>query len=119
MVAMSRTVRPNFFSGRLLTDDLRDEQAYHREKHRRHLQLLHGVGVADGLNVGVHDDGTTVSVEPGHAIDASGKEVVVPDVIVVPIPLDAPSPTCVIVKFIERMMDAVPTADGRSEPSWA
>ena len=40
-----------------------------------------------------------------------------PDVIVVPIPSDAPSPTCVVVQFIERMMDPVPTADGRSEPS--
>src|SRR6185503_16060610 len=94
-IATSGTVRPNFFSGRLLTaDDLREEQEYHREKHRRHLQMLHGFGVVDGLQVDVASDGTTISVEPGMAIDPYGREIVLDDLMVLPIPFNASSPTC-------------------------
>ena len=117
-IATSGTVRPNFFSGRLLTaDDLREEQEYHREKHRRHLQMLHGFGVVDGLQVDVASDGTTISVEPGMAIDPYGREIVLDDLVVLPIPFNASSPTCVVVQYAERLVDPVPVADGGTEPS--
>jgi hypothetical protein len=116
-IATSGTVRPNFFTGRLLTaDDLREEQEYHREKHRRHLQMLHGFGVVDGLDVGVASDGTTISIEPGVAIDAYGREVVLDDLLVLPIPVDTPSPICVVVQYAERLVDPMPVPDGGTEP---
>ena len=117
-IATSGTVRPNFFAGRLLTaDDLREEQEYHREKHRRHLQMLHGFGVVDGLQVDVASDGTTISVEPGMAIDPYGREIVLDDLVALPIPFNSPSPTCVVVQYAERFVDPVPVADGGTEPS--
>ena len=116
-IATSGTVRPNFFAGRLLTaDDLREEQEYHREKHRRHLQLLHGFGVVDGLEIGVASDGTTISIEPGVAIDGYGREIVLDDLLVLPIPTDTPSPICVVVQYAERMIDPMPVPDGGTEP---
>ena len=119
-IATSGTVRPNYFPGRLLTaDDLREEQEYHREKHRRHLQMLHGFGVVDGLDVDVASDGATIAIEPGLAIDRYGREIVLDDLIVTPIPPDAPSPICVLVRYAERMVDPVPVADvaAGTEPS--
>jgi hypothetical protein len=112
-IATSGTVRPNFFSGRLLTaEDLREEQEYHREKHRRHLQMLHGFGVVDGLDVDIASDGTTVAIVPGLAIDRYGREIVLDDMVVTPIPPDASSPLCVVVQYAERMVDPVPFAAG-------
>ena len=121
-IATSGTVRPNYFPGRLLTaEDLREEQEYHREKHRRHLQMLHGFGVVDGLDVDVASDGATIAIEPGLAIDRYGREIVLDDLVVTPIPPDAPSPICVLVRYAERMVDPVPVADGAAtagtEPS--
>jgi hypothetical protein len=117
-IATSGTVRPNFFPGRVLTaDDLREEQEYHREKHRRHLQMLHGLGVVDGLDVDVAADGATLSIDPGMAIDEYGREIVLDDMVVVPIPPGAPSPSCVVVRYAERLVDVVPVADGGTEPS--
>jgi hypothetical protein len=121
-IATSGTVRPNFFSGRLLTaDDLREEQEYQREKHRRHLQMLHGFGVVDGLDVDIATDGTTVAIEPGLAIDRDGREIVLDDMVVMPIPPDATSPICLVLEYAERMVDPVPVADGAAsagtEPS--
>ena len=117
-IATSGTVRPNCFAGRLLTaNDLREEQEYHREKHRRHLQMLHGFGVVDGLQVDIASDGTTISVEPGMAIDPYGREIVLDDLVVLPIPFNAPSPTSVVVQYAERLVDPIPVADGGTEPS--
>ena len=117
-IATSGTVRPNYFPGRLLTaDDLREEQEYHREKHRRHLQMLHGFGVVDGLDVDVASDATTIAIEPGLAIDRYGREIVLDDLVVTPIPPDAPSPICVLVRYAERMVDPVPVADGAAAAS--
>jgi hypothetical protein len=117
-IATSGTVRPNFFPGRLLTaDDLREEQEYHREKHRRLLQMLHGSGVVDGLEVDVASDGATISIEPGVAIDGYGREIILDDMVVLPIPSDAPSPIYVVVRYAERMVNPVPVADGGTEPS--
>ena len=117
-IATSGTVRLNFFPGRLLTaDDLREEQEYHREKHRRHLQMLHGFGVVDGLEVAIAADGATISVEPGIAIDEYGREIVLDDLVVLPIPFNTASPICVVVQYAERLVDPVPVAAGGTEPS--
>ena len=76
----SGTTRPNYFFGKVLgVEDFREEQQYHVGKLRRHLQTLHGSGVARGLDVSVSSDGTSMTVAAGVAIDASGHEIVLDD----------------------------------------
>jgi hypothetical protein len=111
--------RVRFFAGRVLTaDDLNDEQAYHREKHRRHVRALHGHGVVHGLRLTMDADGTTLTVEPGLAIDSSGNELCLADTIRIAVPEGTTSPAAVSLHFIERPVDPVEAADGQDpEPS--
>jgi hypothetical protein len=68
--------RPHYFTGELLKeDDFRSEQAYHIEMRRRLTSVLHEWGIAGGLLVTREGD-RKVSVSPGLAIDALGREIV-------------------------------------------
>jgi len=68
--------RPRFFTGRLLTaTDLEQEQAYFLGRARRHNRFLHGWGIVSGLGVAI-EDGTTVVVAAGLALDCAGNELV-------------------------------------------
>src|SRR6266404_3101216 len=74
--------RMNYFMGRHLTArDFSDEQAYHRSHRLFHNRMLHGWGVACGLDVRQHTREDCrdkyVEVTPGMAIDCCGREVVV------------------------------------------
>lgn len=74
--------RNRFFTGKLLSvDDLTQEQAYERTKHRRHNRLLHGVGIVRGLVVGLQPrpagGDPAIVVSPGVALDPNGEELVV------------------------------------------
>ena len=74
--------RNHYFTGGLLTTkDLADEQSYHQEKAKAHTRYLHGYGVVCGLRVvPVHDpERLAVVIKPGLAIDAWGREIVVPE----------------------------------------
>jgi hypothetical protein len=102
--------RPRFFSGRLLTaDDFTEEQHYHREKHRRHLQTMHGSGVVEGLQVTIGSDGTTLTIEPGFAIDAAGRELCIDQTITVAVPVGTLSPAAVALYYAERLVDPLLT----------
>ena len=71
--------RPHYFEGKLLTaDDLQREQDYFRGKSSLHNRFLHGWGIVAGLGVSV-DQGTTVVVSPGLALDCAGNELVLPE----------------------------------------
>jgi hypothetical protein len=70
-------VRPRYFSGQLLTDQvLACEQSYHLEKRRAYNRAVHGCCVVAGLEVALE---TTCSdhirVSAGFAIDRSGNEI--------------------------------------------
>ena len=107
----SGTTRPNYFFGRVLgVEDFREEQTYHREKHRRHLQTLHGSGVARGLDVSISSDGTRMTVVPGIAVDASGHQIVLDEPVVIT-PPDTTSPAWLVVEYAETGIDFVPTAN--------
>jgi len=68
--------RPRYFAGQLLTEnDLQAEQDYFRGKARLHNRFMHGWGVISGLRVTV-DQGTTLVVAPGLALDCAGNELV-------------------------------------------
>jgi hypothetical protein len=72
------TKRMNYFDRQFLrAKDFQDEQAYQLDRRRRHNQLLHTPGVAQGLLVTAHQsDSTKVVVSTGTAIDAEGREMV-------------------------------------------
>jgi hypothetical protein len=110
--------RPRFFDGRILTaDDLQQEQQYHLSKHRHHLRNFHGSGIIEGLQVSIEPGGTTISVQPGLAIDGEGREMCVTEKIALAIPPSAPSPAWIVVEYAERLVDPVPTAAGDAEAS--
>lgn len=70
--------RNRYFYGKLLTvRDFETEQKYMNDKRRLINRLLHGPGVISGLQVLAVDD-KSISVEMGVAIDAYGREIVVP-----------------------------------------
>ena len=69
--------RVNYFDGQMLSAaDFRAEQDYHRNMRYLHNRLSHGSGIVEGLHV--DGDGAAVHVGPGVAIDALGREVVLP-----------------------------------------
>jgi hypothetical protein len=69
--------RVRFFDGQLLTaGDLKAEQAYQIEKRKLQNRLLHGAGVAAGLEVSDDDSGTAIIVSPGIAIDGMATRLV-------------------------------------------
>ena len=72
--------RLNYFNGQFLkADDFNDEQSYHLAQLRRHNQGLHTWGVATGLTLSARAGDKQVTVAAGMAIDASGREIVLPD----------------------------------------
>ena len=114
----SGATRPNYFPGMLLSaDDLREEQQYHLGKHRRHLQTLHGWGVANGLDVAVASDGNSVTVGPGVAIDALGHEIVLDEPAAIAPPGDSASPAWVVLEYAERAVGVVSPAVGEPQAS--
>ena len=69
--------RMNFFDRQFLrASDFQAEQSYHLDRRTRHNRLLHTPGVAEGLEVQGDVASTTVTVKPGTALDALGREIV-------------------------------------------
>jgi hypothetical protein len=106
--------RPRFFAGKLLTaDDLRTEQDYFRGKLRLHNRFLHGWGVVTGLAVTV-DQGTTVVVSPGLALDCAGNELVLSAA--EQISLSGLSGRCyVTIEYLEVQLGQSPSLQGETE----
>jgi hypothetical protein len=108
--------RNRFFTGKLLSaDDLAQEQAYERTKHRRHNRLLHGVGIVRGLAVGLEPrpggGDPAIVVSPGVALDPNGDELVVCEPVTRDVCQGA-SVCYVTVALLERPTS--PTPDGES-----
>ena len=74
--------RVRYFPRQLLTaDDMRVEQDYFREKHRRHNRYLHGWGVVCGCEIKTLPTAKswTVRVCPGYVIGPQGDEILIDD----------------------------------------
>ena len=70
--------RNNYYYGKLLTSkDFQSEQDYMNNKRRLINRILHGVGIVYGLDVVAADD-SSIILQSGMALDAAGREVVVP-----------------------------------------
>ena len=67
---------------RLLAADLRAEQAYHDAARRRHALSGHAWGIVRGLAPAVDDDGRLL-IQPGLAVDGYGREMLLPEPLVV------------------------------------
>lgn len=79
MPNLSQIDRVHFFEGKLLTvADLKQEQDYLVARFRRHNRFLHGWGIVAGLTVSTEGN-TSITVEPGLAIDCAGNELVLPE----------------------------------------
>src|SRR5512143_3195584 len=106
-----RAKRLTYFTGQVLGEaDFRAEQQYLIERRYLHNRALHGFGVASGLTVTVAGDGPSPSVVvgPGLALDRHGREVELDDPAVLPIG-NPGCPQYVIVEYIERETDPVPS----------
>jgi hypothetical protein len=76
---LATPVRNRYFNGKLLdARHLEMEQAYGRRQRRLINRLALGSGVLCGLQVAPTNDGSGVAVGPGVALDACGREIVVP-----------------------------------------
>lgn len=82
--------RIRYFTGRHMTArDFRDGDAYHRTMRHLHNRVMHGSGVACGLDVRAHPRPECgVVVDCGMAIDCCGREIVVQRALAQPIPWD-------------------------------
>ena len=70
--------RNNYFYGKLLTSkDFQNEQGYMNDKRRLINRTLHGMGIVYGMDVVAADD-SSIILQSGMALDAGGREVVVP-----------------------------------------
>lgn len=70
--------RNNYYYGKLLASkDFQREQSYMNDKRRLINRTLHGVGVVYGMDVVATDDSSIV-LQSGMALDAGGREIVVP-----------------------------------------
>lgn len=111
---LTHSERNRFFHGKLMTArDMAAEQAYHRRLFTRHARHVTGYGVTDGLAATVErvDDGLSVSVEAGYAVDCCGRPVVVPKRAPVDIPTeDVPEgdPLGLFIEYTECVTESVP-----------
>src|SRR5262245_55793934 len=74
--------RATFYEGQVLAStDLASTVEYPRDQMARHERMLHSWGIADGLDLGTEQKGTSNAVSPfvnpGMAIDGTGREIVV------------------------------------------
>lgn len=79
--------RNRFFNGqRLFASDLQALESFHRQMRWLHNQSLHQPGVGSGLAVSGAKGDREVTVQPGYAIDALGREIVLAETVVQPVP---------------------------------
>jgi hypothetical protein len=79
--------RLQFFNGqRLFASDLQGIEAFNREMRWLHNKSLHQPGIGNGFAVAGKKDDREVQIGPGYAIDALGREIVLTQTQVEPVP---------------------------------
>lgn len=88
MIAGSRFLeRSRFFNGqRLFASDLQAVEEFNREMRWLHNRSLHQPGIGSGLAISGKKGAREVTVQPGYAIDALGREIVLSESVVLPVP---------------------------------
>jgi hypothetical protein len=109
---LSGAKRLSYFEGqRLSASDFRAEQEYLIGRRRLHNRVLHGFGVAGGLSVTIAGGASPplVVIGAGLALDRYGREVELDAPVALAIG-SADCPQYVIVEYLEREVDAVPSS---------
>lgn len=76
--------RMNYFKGEFLhLEDFQTEQSYHLDMRRRHNLHLHNPGIIHGLDV--TPGAGEVTINPGMAIDSSGREIILLETMTIPV----------------------------------
>ena len=79
--------RPRFFDGQaLLAADLDGIAEFHRAMRWLHNRSLHQAGIGNGLAVAGRRGDREVQVQPGYALDSLGREIVLLETEVLPVP---------------------------------
>lgn len=114
--------RVNFFRGFLVTEkDFNDQENYHAQRRALHNMMMHSPGVVmegpESLRVSqLGRPGLNVEIAPGYAIDGFGREIVVPETVMVsvdPQQFRLPQIVFVIAEFAEEPSDYIEYADNR------
>ena len=79
--------QPHYFTGQLLTAaGLNSNLSNEWERRWTHNRALHGTGIVTGLTVTGEPRTPTVMVEPGHAIDPAGRELILTETATLQVP---------------------------------
>lgn len=79
--------RAQFFNGqRLFAPDLQGLESFNREMRWLHNQSLHQPGVGSGYKVIGNKDDREVTISAGYALDSVGREIVLTETLLLPIP---------------------------------
>ena len=79
--------RNRFFNGqRLFASDLQGVEAFNREMRWLHNQSLHQPGIGSGFAISGKKGDREVVIQPGYAIDAEGREIVLAESATEPVP---------------------------------
>ena len=79
--------RLQFFNGqRLFASDLQNLESFNREMRWLHNQSLHQHGIGNGFEVIGRQGNREVTIMPGYAIDSQGREIVLNEPVVEPVP---------------------------------
>lgn len=105
--------RNNYFYGKLLTSkDFQNEQGYMNDKRRLINRTLHGMGIVYGMDIVAADD-SSIILQSGMALDAGGREIVVPQTQVIKLStIEGYSElqtdkACLIIEYAENKADPV------------
>ena len=124
--AYTAVFRNRYFDGKFMTaGDFATDPDYLLERHRLHNRLLHGWGIAEGLEVVRHPNEDCcdrwVRIEPGVAVDRLGREIVLAEpaaVEVVPAKAADEGPFVLFIAYGEEAVEPVPAlyAEGIPDP---
>ena len=105
--------RNHYFSGKLLTSkDFQNEQKYMNDKRRLLNRTLHGMGIVYGMDIVAADD-SSIILQSGMALDAGGREIVVPQTQVIKLStIDGYSElqtekVCLGIEYSEKKSDSI------------
>lgn len=105
--------RINFFKGFFTqAEDWKDSQEYHLEKRKIHNRFLHTPGIVygclDNLKVNATEEGTSLYIGPGYAIDGEGRDLYLPRPDKIPInpqEFNPPSTVYIVISYDEEAID--------------
>ena len=106
--------RINFFKGLFMqAEDWQHEQFFYREKQRFHNMYLHTPGVAfsspGALQVTAAESGTAVSIASGYAIDGHGRDLFLPEPLLMKLPalqnFKLPGTIFITIRLLEESED--------------